>query len=265
LLTVLNQLANSLEKHFMEKRLREAEKLEESEHLHQTLLNSISHELRTPLTVIMGTASAFADPAISQNSTQVMAMGEELSVASERLNRIIENLLDMSRLSSGVLALKKEWHDVRDLVGVSLGKLKGFLTHHPVQVQIPEDFPLIEMDFRLIEHAVLNLILNAASYTPKGVTIFISARIVDETVEIEVRDNGQGIPEESLPLIFDKFYRVPGTKTGGTGLGLSIVKSIIEAHKGKVSVTNAVPHGACFTITLPWGENKVAPQEEDIL
>jgi two-component system sensor histidine kinase KdpD len=168
-------------------------------------------------------------------------------------------------LSSGVLALKKEWHDVRDLVGVSLGKLKGFLTHHPVQVQIPEDFPLIEMDFRLIEHAVLNLILNAASYTPKGVTIFISARIVDETVEIEVRDNGQGIPEESLPLIFDKFYRVPGTKTGGTGLGLSIVKSIIEAHKGKVSVTNAVPHGACFTITLPWGENKVAPQEEDIL
>lgn len=265
LLTVLNQLANSLEKHFLEKRLRETEKLEESEHLHQTLLSSISHELRTPLTVIMGTASAFADPAVSQNPVQVMAMGEELSVASERLNRIIENLLDMSRLSSGVLALKKEWQDVRDLVGVSLGKLKGFLTNHPVQVQIPDDFPLVQMDFRLMEHAVMNLILNAASYTPPGTTIFVSARLGEESLEIEVRDDGQGIPEESIPLLFDKFYRVPGTKTGGTGLGLSIVKSIIEAHKGTVSVANTEPHGACFTITLPWVENKKAPKEEDIL
>ena len=110
----------------------------------------------------------------------------------------------------------------------------------------------------------MNLILNAASYTPPGTTVYISARIVDETVEIEVRDDGQGIPEESIPLLFDKFYRVPGTKTGGTGLGLSIVKSIIAAHKGTVRVVNAAPHGACFTISLPWVEMKKVPQEEEV-
>ncbi|MNL04004.1 Sensor protein KdpD [compost metagenome] len=250
--TILNQLANSLEKRFLEKRLREAERLEESEELHQTLLNSISHELRTPLTVIMGTASAFSDPIVQNDPAQIAAMGQELSFATERLNRIIENLLDMSRLSSGVLALKKEYHDIHDLVGVTLGKLKGFLSKHQVKVQISDDFPLVEMDFRLMEHALMNLVINATMYTPANSEIVISAKHLDGFVSIEVTDNGPGVPEDSLPFLFDKFYRVPGSKTGGTGLGLSIVKSIVDAHKGQVEVENIQPHGARFTLTLPY-------------
>lgn len=262
LYSVARQLAISLEKHFFEKRLREAEKLEESEKLHQTLLNSISHEMRTPLTVIMGTATALADPATPKNAQHIEALAGNLLEASDRLNRVIENLLDMTRLNSGVLTLKKEWHDVHDLVGVVLKKLKVQMRNHQVTTIIPEDFPMVEMDFRMMEHALSNLLINASMYVPPEAVVLISAKHDDRHAYITVQDHGPGIPESSLPKIFDKFYRVTGSKPGGTGLGLSIVKSIVEAHKGSVSAENVPDGGVRFTLELPLSKSPPLPKEE---
>ncbi len=232
-------------------RLKETEKLKRSEELHQVLLNSISHELRTPLTVLMASASSMCDPEIIKNEDSLKTIREELLNASERLNRVIENLLDMSRLNSGVLSLKLEWHDLLDIVGVVVKKLSPHLRNHKVKVNFDSPMPLIQMDFRLMEHALTNLILNAVQYSPAGTNVFIRAQVLSGQIQIFVEDEGAGIPDESKDLIFEKFYRIPGAPAGGTGLGLSIVKGIIEAHHGSIRAERNQPRGARFIIELP--------------
>lgn len=246
---IVTQLGISIERHFLSRRLIEAQAIKDSEVLHQTLLNSISHEMRTPLTAIMGSASAILDKA--QNDKDLRSISENLSDASDRLNRVIENLLDMSRLNAGVLGLKKEWHDVSDLVGVVLQKLEKNLRNHKLVVQVDEDLELIHIDYRLFEHALANLILNATQYAGKDCVITVKAGRVNDKVLISIEDNGIGISEEFVPKIFEKFYRVPETPAGGTGLGLSIVKSIIELHKGTLRYEANQPQGSKFIVELP--------------
>ncbi len=241
----------SLERHFFEKRLQENHRLKESEKLHQTLLNSISHEMRTPLTTILGWASSLEDEATIKDPQFVRSVATHLIDAGDRLNRVIENLLDMSRLNSGVLELKLEWHDVHDLIGVTLKKLGKNLANHSIRTLLPDYLLVVKMDFRFMEHAISNLILNAAIYSPCNTEILVSADFIDRKLNIIIDDRGPGIPEESRDRVFEKFYRVPGTPTGGTGLGLSIVKSIVEAHKGNISVGSNPDGGARFTIMLP--------------
>ncbi|MBX3022136.1 MAG: sensor histidine kinase KdpD [Bdellovibrionales bacterium] len=261
LYSVCGQLGASIERHFAEKRLRETEKLQDSEKLHQTLLNSISHEMRTPLTAIMGAAEALLQQTPPQSDDNRKILAEELLQAGERLNRVIENLLDMTRLESGALAIKTEWHDLHDVVGVVLNRLKKNLDGHVVQVNIPDDLPLLNLDFRLFEHTLTNIIYNATVYTPVGSEITISVLTESDNVQIIVEDNGSGIPKESLPKLFEKFYRVPGSPTGGTGLGLSIAKSIVEFHKGTIRAENREDGGVRFTIELPKGQAPDAPKE----
>ncbi|HEY8269642.1 MAG TPA: sensor histidine kinase KdpD [Pseudobdellovibrionaceae bacterium] len=250
LYSITGQLGISLERHFVSKRLAEAQRLKDSEQLHQTLLNSISHEMRTPLTAILGTASALEDENVCKDPNAVKTLAVGLSDAGDRLNRVIENLLDMSRLSSGALSLNWEWHDFNDLVGVVIQKSEKFLQRHKLKVNLSDEVKLLKMDFRLIEHAISNLILNSTMYAAPNTEIKISSERQGDRFIVKIEDQGPGIPEEAVPNIFDKFYRVPGTQPGGTGLGLSIVKSIIELHKGKISYENANP-GARFVITLP--------------
>ncbi len=259
--SVAHQLGLALERSHIEQKLRESERLQESEHLHQTLLNSISHELRTPLTTIMGSATALEDDSSPDTREFRKALATELSQASDRLNRVIGNLLDMSRLSSGALAIHKEWHDLHDLVGVVLNGLQNNLKNHRVTVRLADNLPLLEIDFRLFEHALANVVLNAATYSPRGTEIEISATIEKQNMVIGVMDFGPGIPADSMEKIFEKFYRVPGTPPGGTGLGLSIVKSIIEFHKGQIAASNRPNGGARITIHLPLGLPPKAPVE----
>ncbi|MGE3341778.1 MAG: ATP-binding protein [Candidatus Altimarinota bacterium] len=261
-------LTNRIRKHQAiiqerEERLRQAEVLKESEKLHQTLLNSISHELRTPLTAIMGSATALSD----ENSPDTMefrrAIASELSAASDRLNRVTENLLDMSRINSGVMKLKKEWHDVHDLIGVTLQRLGRNLDRHHVKLDVVADLPLIEIDFRLLEHVLTNILINAAQYSPPTSTICISAKAVGQELILSIEDEGPGIGESHAQKIFEKFYRVPGTPAGGTGLGLSIAKSIVELHCGLIRVETARERGTKFVISLPLGRPPEMPREKD--
>lgn len=249
--SIVRQIGASLEKHLLSKRLTESQRLMDSEKLHQTLLNSVSHEMRTPLTAIIGAAFALEDEKLIQNTKYVKDIAFGLHEAGDRLNRVIENLLDMSRLNSGILSLKLEWHDFNDLLSVVSKKLEKPLSQHRLKINFLDETLLVKMDYRLMEHAISNLILNAAMYTPDGTEIQVTQRQIHSNFVIEIADEGPGIPEDSMSKIFDKFYRVPGSPTGGTGLGLSIVKSIVELHKGRVSARNKKPHGVCFTIELP--------------
>lgn len=259
--SICRQLGLSLERHFMSKRLAETQRLKDSEELQQTLLNSISHEIRTPLTAILSIAESLGHEQRAQDSAFVKDVSNGLLEACDRLNRVIENLLDMSRLSSGVLSLNLEWHDFNDLLGVVVKKNEKILRKHRVETRGLDDVALVHMDFRLMEHALSNLLLNACMYTPENSLIRLTLTKEEQTLHFTIEDDGPGIPEASIPSIFDKFYRVPGTPAGGTGLGLSIVKSIVELHKGKIRFQNRHPHGACFVIELPLGNSPQVPQE----
>ncbi len=261
LFSVCGQLGLSIERHFVEARLRESERLEESEKMHQTLLNSISHEMRTPLTSIMGSAAVLEDESIPDSRELRKSLANELNQAGDRLNRVIENLLDMSRLNSGALAIKKGWHDVHDLIGVTLKRIGHNLERHVVKTDVPENLPLVEMDFRLLEHSLANLLMNAVIYTPEKAEILISARTDEDRLFLMVEDSGPGIPDEFLPQLFNKFFRVPGSPAGGTGLGLSIVRGIVEFHRGQVKAENRPGGGAKFTIILPLGTPPKGPDE----
>lgn len=256
--STVGQLGVSIERHFLSRSLQETQRLKDSEALHQTLLNSISHEMRTPLTAILGAAAALESDLIKD--PQVKEISEGLSDAGDRLNRVIENLLDMSRLNSGVLALKLEWQDLSDVIGVVLQKLKRTLVDRKIRVEIAPNIGLLRADFRLFEHAISNLILNSTQYAPDSPEILIRAWREQEHVFIAIEDRGSGIEEESRLKIFEKFYRAPGSPPGGTGLGLSIVKNIVELHKGQIVYEDNAP-GARFVIRLPHETQPPLPEE----
>jgi two-component system, OmpR family, sensor histidine kinase KdpD len=250
LFTVGNQVAIALEREALEEDAKSADRLRESEKLHQALMNSVSHELRTPLTTIIGSASALSQENVQENPEMRKELSEELVRASLRLNRVIENLLDMTRLNSGMLSLKKDWYDVRELLKLTVKRLGGDMGEHPVEYSFG-NVPLIKVDYRLLEQVFANLILNAVAYTPEKSPIYLSAYREADDLVIRVRDEGPGLPLDSLQKVFEKFYRVPGTKAGGTGLGLFIAKSLVEAHGGTIEAQNASAGGAEFVIRLP--------------
>ena len=176
---------------------------------------------------------------------------KEIHIAAERLNRLVANLLDMSRLESGMIQPKMDWCDIRDIINVSLKGLERELAGYTVNVRVQPDMPLIKLDFGLIEQAVTNLIHNAAVHTDQGTTIQIDAKVQEHECVIAVADNGKGMAKDDLRKVFEKFYRAEGLKGGGAGLGLPIAKGFIEAHRGILSVRNRTSGGAEFTIEFP--------------
>lgn len=257
LATVARQMAIALEREMFELRARENQKFQESERLHQTLLDSVSHELRTPLTTLMGAANA----ALREVPDRSRALySQEIHSASERLNRVIENLLDMTRLSSGVHSLKKEWEDVADVIGVVLRKLGALRESHNIKTEISPNLSLVNIDFRLMEHVISNLIYNSILYSPKQTTILVRANAQAEFLSLSVEDEGPGVPMADLNRIFEKFYRAPGTPAGGTGLGLAIAKSIVELHGGRIYAEARSPKGLKIVVMLPLGKPPELPE-----
>lgn len=224
--------------------------LAESEKFSRTLLNSISHELRTPLAASTGAASALAASDDTTPAQRRALLGEILE-ANARLNRIVGNLLDVARLETGRVRPRLDWHDARDLVQTTLRELQRELAAHPVAVALPIDPLLVRLDYSLIQHSLANLLLNTAAHTPAGTLVEVRALLSEGILHLSVADQGPGISPESLPRIFDKFYRAPNAPTGGSGLGLTIVKGFIEAHGGTVTAENRPGGGARFAIHLP--------------
>jgi len=231
---------------------RQAQLLQTTEKLQTALLNSISHDLRTPLVSITGALSSLdAEGATLEHATQ-RSLIETAKEEAERLNRLVGNLLDMTRIEAGVMKVVKEPGDLQEVIGAALEQVGRRLDDRPVVIEVPDDMPLIPMDFVLIVQVLTNLLDNALKYSAKGTPIEIKARQTDSQIEIQVADQGVGIPPEDLARVFDKFYRVqrPDSVTG-TGLGLSICKGIIEAHDGHIGAENRVAGGLIVTLTLP--------------
>jgi two-component system, OmpR family, sensor histidine kinase KdpD len=234
----------------MEKLSRQKEERIENIRLYNTLLNSLSHEFRTPLaTIIAATDNLMASPSLLSEEIRNNLVSE-ISVASLRLNRQVENLLNMSRLESGFIRLRRDWCDINELADDVLHRLQESLKDYTVKTEIPDDFPLFKLDYGLMEQVLYNLMYNATQYTPVNSCITIAASFSGSGLLITVEDNGPGFPEREIPKVFDKFYRLAHAPVGGTGLGLSIAKGFVEAHGGLIELRNREQGGAIFTITI---------------
>ncbi len=251
--TFARQAALVLDRVELRTAAEQARLLAESEKFSRTLLNSISHELRTPLAASTSAASALA-AAKAATPEQQRALIGEIQEANARLNRVVGNLLDVARLESGQVRPRLDWHDARDLVQTTLRELQRELAAHPVKLDLSTAPLLVRLDFSLAQHALANLLLNAANHTPAGTPIEVSAQLANDQLALSVADRGPGIPPEWLPRIFDKFFRAPTAPTGGSGLGLTIVKGFVEAHGGTITATNRPGGGVMFTLNFPQPE-----------
>jgi two-component system sensor histidine kinase KdpD len=236
-------------------RLRDAEQqakmVQESERLSRTLLNSISHEIRTPIAAISSAAASLSAARHPGVAGVPWTMVDEIQEATRRLNRLVGNLLNMTRLESGHVKPKLDWCDVADLVQVTLKEIEKDLAQHKLTVEIANGLPLVRVDFVLMQQVITNLLLNAAVHTPPGTQVWVRAGQQNGTLLLTVADNGPGLPPDALPLIFDKFYRAPKAPAGGTGLGLAIVKGFVEAQGGTVRAENQPAGGVAFIVGLP--------------
>ncbi len=244
-------------------RLRDAETtaklLAQSEQLGRTLLNSVSHELRTPIAAIASAASGLRESG-TLNPAQA-DLAAEIESASARLNRLVQSLLSAARIQSGQIKPNLDWCEVADLVHVARRGVENLLNQHPVEVRLTPGLPLLQLDFVLMEQALANLLVNAATHTPAGTPIEISARVEGRELLLEVADRGPGLPAKDVERIFDLFHRAADARPGGTGLGLAIVKGFVAAQGGRVQAANRAGGGACFTIGLPVPEAPTVPEE----
>ncbi|MDP2114610.1 MAG: ATP-binding protein, partial [Bacteroidota bacterium] len=241
--------SNALEREFLGELAQKARFLVESDRLYKTLFNSISHELRIPVATIMGASDSLLNSIHAGNVQS--ALFNEIFTASLRLNRLIENLLNMSRLESGQISVRLDWYDMNDLANKVAEDLKDELKPFTLAVKIPDDMPMVKIDYGLLEQALYNLLYNSTQYAPVASIIELSTSYDDGTLIIRVNDSGPGFPEEAIENVFKKFFRVDSSKTGGLGLGLSIVKGFVEAHKGTVTVENRKNGGSEFTLKIP--------------
>ncbi len=247
--------ALAIERVQLSEQASQAHVLRATEKLQTALLNSISHDLRTPLSSITGVLSSLREAeragvgltmeAATRSDLIDTAWGE-----ARRLNRLVGNLLDMTRMEAGALKVKRELIDVQDLVGTALAQLRDRLENHPLQIAIPLDLPMVQADFVLILQVLVNLLDNAIKYSPEGAPVSINAVYSKPNVIITVADRGIGIPEDDLSRVFDKFYRVQRKDIGGTGLGLPICKGIVEAHGGSIWAEDRKGGGTLVSFTL---------------
>jgi two-component system sensor histidine kinase KdpD len=256
---LMDQGALAIERVRLVEDMDRVERTAETERLRAALLTSISHDLKTPLASVLGSAGTLRDLADRLTDAEKVELLATIIDESERLNRFIANLLDMTKLESGALAPKLAPHDLSEIVGSTLRRAAKILSHHSVQLEFAADMPMVALDAVLFEQVLFNLLDNAAKYAAAGTTIFIRTWRDRESVSLQIVDEGEGIPADELEHIFDKFYRVQKTDQvrPGTGLGLAISRGFVEAMHGTIVAANrADRRGAVFTISLPVADER---------
>jgi two-component system sensor histidine kinase KdpD len=265
-----DQIALALEHEALRQQAIHAEALRESDKLKDALLGTVTHDLRTPLASIKAAASSLLQPGVDWSDEDRRELLESIDESADRLNRLVSNLLNLSRLEAGVALPQKEWYALQDVLGAVLDRLdlSGQTHGRTIMLDLPDDLPLVPMDHEQIEQVLTNLIENALKYSPDDTPIEVRARVVSASRELEVRviDHGIGIPASEARAIFDKFYRVqqvrlpwdPRHPPVGTGLGLAICASIVRAHGGRIWVESKPGEGATFIFTLPIPEERPA-------
>jgi two-component system sensor histidine kinase KdpD len=251
---IADQAAQAIERVKLAGDLDRASRAAERDRLHAALLSSISHDLRTPLASILGSASDLINHTVVTDEALRVELAQTIRDEAERLNRFIGNLVDMTRLESGMLRAETGAVDLIDVVGAAIERCGRIVANHTIQVDLPADLPLLAVDEVLLEHVLFNLLDNAAKYTPPGTRIRIAGTRDDRHVIVQVIDEGDGIPATELEPIFDKFYRIQrgDRQRAGTGLGLAICRGFVDAMGGTIVAGNRSDRtGAAFTVTLP--------------
>jgi two-component system, OmpR family, sensor histidine kinase KdpD len=248
--TFANQVALAIERALLADEAQGAQVSIESERLRNTLLSSVSHDLRTPLAAITGGTSALLDDAARLDEPARRELLVTMREEADRLNRLVQNLLEMTRLEAGPVQVRKEWHPIEEPIGAALAHFTARLRTRQLTTTIPADLPLVPLDPILIERVVANLVDNALKYTPETSPIEISAAREGDGVVVEVADRGPGLPQGDEGRVFDKFYRGIRSVTG-SGLGLAICRGLVEAHGGRIEAANRPGGGAVFRFTLP--------------
>jgi two-component system, OmpR family, sensor histidine kinase KdpD len=235
----------------------------ESERLRNSLLAALSHDLRTPLTVLVGLADSLALTAPKLSDTQ-LETAAAIQNEARRMSTLVSNLLDMARIESGEVTLNPQWQPLEEVVGASLSAVRGILQGHVLSIDVPPQLPLVRFDAVLIERVLVNLLENAAKYTPIGSKITLAAEVVGDRLSVSVSDNGPGLPPGREEAVFQKFTRGEReSATPGVGLGLAICRAIVEAHKGRIVATATRGGGATFSFTLPLGTPPAAMIEAE--
>jgi two-component system sensor histidine kinase KdpD len=225
--------------------------LEESDRLKSALLSSVSHELRTPLATIKAAATSLLGEEANWDAAARHELLTAIASESDHLNRLVGNLLDMSRIEAGALKPQRQWNILADIVGEVIGRMRGTAVSHYIKVNVPDDLPLLPVDHVQMDQVFTNLLSNCLKYAPPQTTIQVRAWLAGEQVQVQVSNEGPPVPEEQLEQIFNKFYRATAVShLTGSGLGLSICKGIIEAHDGRIWAEN-LPGGFAFHFTLP--------------
>jgi two-component system sensor histidine kinase KdpD len=249
--TFLTQITSSLDREITIDLAKQNLVFHESEKLFQTILNTVSHELKTPITIISSSVSNLNDEHTAANPVIRKQICTELNTASVRLNHLVENILDMSRIETGHLKLNLQYCEISDLIGIVFNELKEELRNHRINISVEENLPLIQADINLLKQAFINILHNSAIHTPSDSAITVNAGLfAHDKIFIQLNDQGKGVPEEALRHLFEKFYRVPGSKSEGTGLGLAIAKALVEIHNGKIFAQNRVEGGLRITVLL---------------
>jgi len=257
-----NQAALAIERVYLAEQTHQTQLLREKEKLQSALLNSISHDLRTPMASITGVLSTLYDDEAFLDKTTRRELVENAWEEANRMNRLISNLLDMTRLQAGAMKVSHEPCDIQDLIGVALAELANKLEGRPVTVTVSPSLPLVSMDFVLMSRVILNLLDNARKYSPPNTPIEVRARVANNWVEIEVADQGPGISPDEIARVFEMFYRVQRPDAAsGTGLGLSICQGIVEAHGGRIWADTRPGGGTIITVSLPLDSSRTAETE----
>ncbi len=262
--TCASLVALSIERDQSVLEAQEAQLQVQTEQLRNSLLSSVSHDLRTPLAAIAGAASSLLESTAKEGPQRELLQG--IVDESRRLSRLVDNLLDMTRLEAGAVQLNRQWHVLEEVVGSALTRVHQELAGRPVPIDIPTDLPLLSLDGVLMEQVFINLLENAARYTPPASAIDISARQEGSRVEIRVADRGPGLPAGSEGRVFEKFFRgpaaAPADSRRGVGLGLTICRGIVQAHGGEISARNRSGGGAEFVISLHCADAPHVPLDE---
>jgi two-component system sensor histidine kinase KdpD len=226
----------------------------ESEKLHTALLNAVSHDLRTPLSSIRGAVTGLLTEGNRYDAQTRTALLNTINEGAQRMNRFVANLLDMARIESGILKANREWCDILDVVGIAVKEVRDIVPERRLTIKAPDELPLVQMDFGLIEQVLINLLENAAKYSPADSPITLTIETGESDLVVSVTDHAPPIPPDEREHVFEKFYRLRSSRhVSGTGLGLSICKAMIDAHGGTMRVEAAPGGGNMFIFTLPFG------------
>jgi len=248
---IANQAAVALERVFLEEETRRVEVLSETDRLQTVLLNSISHDLQTPIATILGALDSLNDAQIHLDSETRKGLLLSAREEADRLQRLVRNLLQMIRVEAGAARLNCELCEVQDLVGTALQQVES---HHPgrlIEMDVPQDLPMVRVDFVLFVQVLVNLLENSIRYAPPDSPIRIRAFSGPGRVHLEVVDHGPGIPPEDRQKVFEKFYRVQREGRGGTGLGLAICRGLVEAHRGRIRAHETLGGGTTIRVDIP--------------